>query len=374
MNIKQSFILALFLLVFQNIYSQDFNSSFYTDIEIDRNDSTKIFLSIENTNFFKNDEYFGNLSSGLTYIGTFIRPEIVYQPYPKVRISAGLHLLKYSGLEILSQALPVFSFQYTPVTDVHFIMGSLNGGLNHRIVEPMYAFEENLINNLENGLQILVNKKKIELDVWLNWEKFILKTSNSQESILGGVNLNYFLLGNKDISNLTVNFQNIITHKGGQFDDGAEKLQTIVNTASGFRYTKVLKSNFVNSLGVESHFLTYNDPSPSPQYAYTMGYSTYSSVFLNSKFIGLKLGYWSGEYYVSSKGSPLFMSVSEKYSSYLLDRTELITAKLAFKKELYKDITFEARFESYMDIQQRQLEFSYSFYLIFNTDFFLKKL
>jgi len=47
---------------------------------------------------------------------------------------------------------------------------------------------------------------------------------------------------------------------------------------------------------------------------------------------------------------------------------------LVLKKQLFKDIIFEARFEPYMDLQQNQFEFSYSVYLIFNRDFFLRKL
>ena len=111
-------------------YSQDFNSSFFINPTIQQNDSTKLFLRIENTNFFKNDEYFGGLTSGLTYIGTILQPKLVYQPYSKIKIQAGVHLLLYSGLDDFGQVLPVFSFQYQPVDGVSFIMGSLNSGLN----------------------------------------------------------------------------------------------------------------------------------------------------------------------------------------------------------------------------------------------------
>ncbi len=368
------FYISLAILLSQNIFAQDINSSFYTQTKINPADSNQLFLRIENTNFFKNDEYFGGLTSGLTYIGAFIRPELVYQPYKNVKISAGLHLLKYSGLGTFSQMLPIFSFQYSPNQNIDFIMGSLNGGLNHQIIEPMYAFQNHLINNLENGAQFLFHNSKITLDVWLNWEKYIFKTSHSQEAILGGVHLNYILFGEKLKSNLKLDFQSIIAHKGGQFHNPEDKLQTLANTASGIIYTKKINSSIINTLGTENYYLTYNDASSNSVNPYTIGYAIFTNLFIENKYISLKAGYWTGEYYISSRGNPLFMSVSDKDHNFLLPRTELITGKIAFRKHLFSDIIFEARFESYMDLQQNQFEFSYSFYLIFNRDFFLKKL
>ena len=363
-----------FILLIQNLYSQDFNKSFCVNPIINKNDSNKLFLRVENTNFFKNDEYFGELTSGLTYIGAFVRPTLVYYPYSKVKITAGAHLLKYSGLDIVSQVLPVFSFQYQPTEGINFIMGSLYGAANHSIVEPMYSFEHYLINNLENGIQLLIDKSRFYTDIWVNWEKFILKTSHSQEHILGGIHSNYIISGKKESSNLKIDFQSIFAHKGGQYHDEGETLQTLVNMSFALKYIKKIDSKYLKSLGFDAYYLTYNDVSPLPQLPYTMGYAIYSEAFINTKLIGFKVGYWSGEYYISSKGNPLFMSVSEKNQDFLLPRTELITAKIALRKQWFKDVVFEARFEPYLDLQQRQFEYSYSVYVVFNRNFFLKKL
>ncbi len=373
MKLKYLYIYLL-TLIFQNIQAQDFNKSFRTDLNINENDSNTLIFKLENTNFFKNDEYFGGLTSGLTYIGTFIQPTLVYQPYTKIKIIAGIHLLKYSGLDVITQALPVFSFQYQPKRGVCFIMGSLHGAANHGIIEPMYSFERYLTTNLENGAQLLVNKSRFYTDIWINWEKFILKTSHSQESILGGIHSNYLLFGKKKASNLKVDFQSIFAHKGGQYHSQDDALQTLINMAFGFKYKKNIDSKWIHSIGTDNYYLTYNDVSPSPKLPYTMGYAVSTEVFINTKFIYLKVGYWSGEYYISSRGNPLFMSISEKNPRFLLPRTELLTTKLIFRKHWFKDIIFETRFEPYMDLQQNQFEFSYSFHIIFNRNFFLKKL
>ena len=366
-------VFIIFVLITVVLDAQEFNDSFFIDPTIRQNDSTKLFLRIENNNFFKNDEYFGGLTSGLTYIGTYIQPKLVYQPYSKIKIQAGVHLLKYSGLDVFSKVLPVFSIQYNPKQGIDFIMGSINGGANHRIIEPLYSFENYLINNLENGAQLLIRKKRFYLDLWLNWENFILKTSHSQESILGGLHTRYLLFEKENKSELSLDFQSIIAHKGGQFHDADDILQTIINTATGLKYTKIQNVGRIKSYGISTHYVTYNDPSPLPQLPYLMGYAVSTELFMNTKYFRLKGGYWSGEYFVSSRGNPLFMSVSDKDPDFVLPRTELITFKIAYKRQLFKDIAFEARFEPYLDLMQRQVEYSYSFYMIFNRDFFLRK-
>jgi len=275
---------------------------------------------------------------------------------------------------VFTQAFPVFSFQYAPSKSVQFIMGSINGGANHKIIEPLYSFENHLINNLENGAQLLINKSRFSADIWLNWEKYIFKTSNEQESIVGGVHLDYLLAGKQESSNLKLDFQSIVAHKGGQFHSADVSLQTLANTATGAIYTHKNEQAKFKTIGAESHYLTFNDASPTPQYAYIMGYAVYTNVFASTKSLFFKLGYWSGEDFVSSKGNQLFTSVSDKNPGFVLPRTELITAKIAYKKQLFKDIMFELRFEPYMDIQQRQFECSYSFHIIFNRDFFLRKI
>ena len=366
--------LILFIFIGVITHAQDFNSSFFIDPSIKQSDSTKLILRIENTNFFKNDEYFGDLTSGITYIGTYIQPKLIYQPYSKIKIQAGVHLLKYSGLEVFSQALPVFSFQYSPNKNLSFIMGAINGGANHRIMEPLYAFENHLINNLESGAQLLWHKSRFNLDVWVNWEEYILKTSNAQESILGGVHANYLLLKTNNNTNLKLDFQTIIAHKGGEFHSDGQTLQTIVNTATGLQYSKSNKNGKLTSFGADLYYVSYADPSPLPEYPYLKGYAVSSSIFAEAKWFYANLGYWFGEYFISSRGSQLFMSISDKDPDFTLPQTALVTAKLAFKKQLFKDIVFEARFEPYYNIVQRNFEYSYSFYFIFNRNFFLKNI
>ena len=60
-------------------------------------DSQKLFLHIENKNFFKNNEYFNRLNEGYTLLGFVAQPSLVYSPGKTTRLEAGGSFLKYSG-------------------------------------------------------------------------------------------------------------------------------------------------------------------------------------------------------------------------------------------------------------------------------------
>ncbi|MBN2669280.1 MAG: hypothetical protein JXR60_08625 [Bacteroidales bacterium] len=354
------------------MWSQSENKEFTRFPSTDSTKSSELYLTFQNLNFFKNDEYFGELTSGITYIGTLLQPRLSYQPYKNIKIDVGIHMLKFSGLDGVTDALPVFSFQYQPYKGFDVIMGTINGGLNHQIIEPMYSFENHLMNFVENGAQLLIQKKRFYADVWLNWEKFIFKTSQSQESIVGGIHSTYWLSKAKDKEGFNIDGQLIIAHKGGQFHTEKDVLQTLVNTAIGLAWVKKIKSD--NQWGFSSHFLNFYDSSPIPQYPYILGYSTWTQLYWHRKHFSTSFGYWNGDYFISSFGNPLFQSISQKDKDYLQPHTELITAKFILKAKIYQNVTIEARLEPYFDLQQNIFEYSYGFHILFDTEFFLKHL
>ncbi len=364
------FLVWLFLTASSSlIVAQELNNNFQTPVTSWSSDTSKLFLSIDNLNFVKNDEYFGELTSGITYIGTFLQPKLEYRVHKNIIISGGIHLLKYSGLDQFTQVLPVFSIDYLPYQDVSFTLGSIKSGANHRMLEPLYAFENHLINNVENGAQLRISKPKLFIDVWLNWEKFIFKTSMTQESILGGITAQYQLNKTGSFQTWLIDLQTIFAHKGGQFHTEKDVLQTINNSAAGLKWRKKNADN-TNQLSIAQYYLTFADPSPIPQYPYLMGYGLLSEVSYRYRNMFLQLAYWNGTYFISALGNTLFESVSDK-SDFVQPYQQMLTAKIAYQKTLYKDIKLEARFEPYYDLTQRQFEFSYGLYIMFNTNFFL---
>lgn len=151
-------------------------------------DSNALYFNLYDANFLWNNEFFNPIVNGYTLIGYFLTPEFQYHFSPKIKIQGGVHLLKYSGVESFSTVAPTYSATYTN-SDFSLIMGTLNGTVNHRLPEPLLFTERYFTNNLENGVQYLLNKEKFHMDLWLDWQTFIFPMDNKQEELVAGLAL-----------------------------------------------------------------------------------------------------------------------------------------------------------------------------------------
>jgi len=368
------FINLIFILFCNLSFAQNDNSIFYTNKEILPSDSNKLILKVTNVNFIKNNEYFNEIVDGYTYIGYFIQPRLEYHPSYNTKIEGGIHILKFSGKDELTQILPLFTFSYKPVKNVTLLFGSIYGTVNHQLIEPIYQFDRYYDKNIENGIQLLFNNRYIQSDIWLNWEKFILKNDPFKEEFNVGGSVDLFLTNPLGKNRLYLPLQAIVAHKGGQIKDDDAPLQTIANTATGIAFEHVFNQSFLYSIGTENYYCTYNDLSHVNQYKYEQGWGESSNLYINSKYFYLMLGYWYGEYFIAPKGEPLFSSNSLKYNYYYDEYRNLVTGKFQIKKNITKGIELALRFESYYEYAKNDFDFSYSMNLIFNRDFFLKNI
>ncbi|OFZ02338.1 MAG: hypothetical protein A2491_09760 [Bacteroidetes bacterium RIFOXYC12_FULL_35_7] len=374
--ILMKFISAI-LFAFSPLFllAQDFNEMFRTSSEIQAEDSNKVFFRIENANFFKNNEYFGVLEDGYTTLGSLLKPSFVYYPSSKSKLQAGVHLLKYFGTEKISQVYPVFSFQVNVVKGLDVLLGSLYSGYNHGLIEPLYKPERHFENNWENGVQILTRYARIKSDIWLNWEKFILPGDPFKEEFTVGTNTQIFLNDTASDFVFSIPVQGIFTHKGGQIDAAKdEPLESLTNLAGGISFLHKIKSDFINSWGVNGMYVASNDISHTKLQPYISGYGIFSEAWINTKYVNLFAAYWDGNYFIAPRGEPLYSSVSVKDKGIFVPHNQLLTGKIGLKKKVHKDITIEVRFEGYYELYDKNFDYSYGIHITFNRNFFLKKI
>ena len=88
------------------------------------------------------------------------------------------------------------------------------------------------------------------------------------------------------------------------------------------------------------------------------------------------LSYWRGNGYITELGGRLFQSASTTYKKpdYLEKKRELLILRFSHDIKLIEDMFLTLRLEPLYDFNNPQLEFSNSFYMQFNTDFFVTKL
>jgi hypothetical protein len=349
------------------------NSIYFASPEINTLDSQKLFLNINNANFFNNNEFFGDFVDGYTLIGFHLTPELVYFPTKRVKLKAGAHLLKYYGLERFSSVIPVFSFQFALTPSLTMVFGSLHGTVNHKLIEPVYEFERFFVKNHEGGIQFLLKTGFLESDTWLNWEKFIIEGDPFQEE---------FTIGTSNIAKLTqdgakiglsIPFQMIASHKGGQITSIDGNLETIVNSATGIVVSKNFSNNGFKFIELSNYFLSYHDFSHVKTLPYSNGWANYTNLIAEWRSLTFGVGYWYADKYITKRGRPVFQTVSIKDPLYFEETRQLITSKIMLNKKFGKEVGLGLRFETYYDLLNQKLDYTFGLHIIYNQRFFLKK-
>ncbi len=372
MNFKISLtVLILNIFAFAPSFSQNY-SVYIQDFKIHESDTGKLFFQIDNNNFIKNNEYFGPIAEGYTLLGFNITPRFVYSPNTKLKMSLGGNFLAYYGRENEVEARLLLRFQYKIHKKLDFILGNIYGTTNHKLIEPLFDFERYLDNNVENGIQFLWNSNRIFADLWLDWEQQILHGDPYQEQFNVGLS-SEFLIINREKYQISVPFQNLIRHEGGQINSNSSKpLITIFNNATGIKLSKPLNSKLIAQFILASYVVSYEDLSPTKQQMFINGMASYTTLDLTTSIFDLNFGYWYGEQYIAPIGNPLFESYSRTKFYVEEPIRQLAIGKINYTKTVFKGINLGVRFESYYDILGSNLEYTWAVMFTFNDKFFLK--
>ena len=365
------------LLLFSTGESRGQSSVFRTYVPLYDTCAKTLNFRFESSTFFKNNEYFNDFAYGFTGLGFYAKPTLEYYFTPKFKVNAGVYLLKYSGRDIFTQVIPIFSVQYKMAKSLELIMGNIYGTANHQVGEPLFRYDRYYQNHIEYGLQFLLNTTAVRSDLWLSWENFIMVGDTSQEQLVVGNSSDFMVLRDWEGFSLTIPLQLLVAHKGGQLAPLPHKpMSTIFNGLTGVRlaYRFTEKS----SITFEPQFLLYEGlhlPGPGELNAqpFKNGWGSYTKLTYHYRGVHVMAGYWYAERFISPHGGYLFQSVSEMDPGFSQEKRELLTSKIWFNKTIYRSIKLEARFESYYDLMTNQLDYSYGLYIVMNESFFLTR-
>lgn len=365
------FLLLTGILVLLNssVLAQEPTNYFSARDEMNFTDSNVLYLNFRNTNFLWNNEFFNDVVEGYTLIGYHITPTLQYHFNSNFLVETGIHLLQYSGLNKYTDFAPVYRVRYKK-DNFAFIMGSLYGTINHNLPEPIYFFERFFTDNLESGLQAIWDTDRMKLDIWLDWRNFIFENDSTQEKLTAGISMETFLLKNKQWE-LSVPASLLLNHRGGQIDTSSANMLTAMNYGLGLSVNRKIDNPFLSGINATVHYLGFVDNSPNIENIYDKGTGFLADLTLRSKNLGLKLGYWEGEEFLSLHGHPIYQCYSYKGNDYHKDNRSLITGRLFYSKELYKGIYFGIQGECFYDTDNGDIDFTTGIALHLKQNFFL---
>jgi len=332
----------------------------------------KFGIRFSSIGFFKNNEYFHPLIDGYTLPGFIVQPRLYYQAGDKFGLDIGIHLSQYSGRRGLNQCEPIFRATYQPSTNFSILLGWLKGTQEHQLIEPLFQWERMYTQPLEYGAQFIYNTNKFKMDTWINWDKYIELNDPFQEELFFGLNQKVLLM-HKNGFEIWVPLQVTIKHQGGQINSNKSiPLKTIANWAPGIKGSYITNQQVFRSLNFEFYYIGFNDLSPQKKQAFTNGFGLYPILSASIDQFSTSLGFWYGQHFISSKGEPLFQSVSETKPLSILPNRQVITLKIAYNKTIYQNIKFGAYYETYLDTKLGQSDYDYGISMIIGGDFKLK--
>jgi len=340
--------------------------------------SGDLSLRIKNINFVKDNEYFNNIGSetglpgfddkslwneGYTLVGFIFQPELVYTLSSNISFRAGIHLLKYSGLKKFSQVKPVISTTLRLLEHTSLTVGSLSGSDRHQHFDPLFNSERLYTDYAEDGFQIITSTDHIFNDNWLSWENFIVKGDTIREIFTVGESFKYTSSPVADFLQFEIPVQFQFKHFGGQISNYPENVDTYFNFTTGLRVNIDLAQKKYGQAGFE-YLQFFNSEFPTkPVSGITQGYASWYRFHYTYKPIQFGFYYWKSHNYFAPNGNPMYGSVIDTKSTYVIPDRKIITNSifLTLLPEDYLELLLGV--ETYYDVYQERMDVSITLHL-----------
>lgn len=289
-------------------------------------DSARLALRVDASQFFQDNEYFGLHAEGYTLPGFYLRPVVEWHVTPLVTLEAGAHWLHFWGARNYpsAQSLDVWQRESDTATAAHVlpwvraemawkreraewrvVMGNLRP---HKLPMPLYNPERLYAADPEAGVQMMMDAKHFDLDVWVDWREYIWQRSSRQERFTAGVSSQWATSFGK--WGLLVPLHVIGQHVGGQGLAEHKPVQNHFNGAIGLM-GQLRGENFELTGGCYAMGYTQKN---APDIPYKRGWGLYPVVngkcALWGSELGMDAGYWHGHGFVPLLGSVLFSNVA----------------------------------------------------------------
>ncbi len=331
---KVVFVFALFLCT--NVYSQLDNSFFDLDKYEEKIDSSHILFHFDNLNYFRNTEYTSLVDKGSTYIGFNLTPYVQYSFNEIAQLYAGLNVRYDFGNPEIKKIEPYFKFTYE-LWDHDIIFGSINGTVQHKLIEPLYDYELAVTDRFEQGLQIRKPGKVIEYDAWIDWHTMIYENDPFNEVFFAGINGSLHPINN-DKNKLSINGEAITVHQAGEIDKSIFPNAMEYNFAYGIEYTRYI--NDKTDIFISGHACYYEDQSGILATGFKDGLGQFGVLRLTHDDYQFALTYFDGHQFQAPRGEQLYFSKGNRNAQNPFNYRKVAGFRIAYEAEIAKNLVF----------------------------------
>lgn len=368
-NVKHIALLVfLTVAVKKQTFAQLDNSFISDNITLNTADGNTWGLAFQNVNYLRNTEYFNDIEVGRTLFGYQLSPSIFIQPTNSIKLQAGVFVQSdFGGNPGYNKILSTFSLKIRNNTG-SFIFGTLEGALAHRLIEPLFDVNTAITNRIENGAQYKLETDKHVGDVWINWERFIERGSPFKEQFTAGFSFQHKLFERTNGFYVSLPYQFIAHHRGGQIDTDSSNMTMQLNGALGLLLGQHTPNGWINEWRIDGYVTAYSENTNSGYFQYREGTGIFANVFVRRKALALMASVWQGDKWMAPRGTTLYSSVSLDKPGYTEPIRQLIFVRFLYNKSLADGLNLSARLEPVYNVKSSLLDFSYSLYLSYKLD------
>lgn len=326
---------------------------------------SKFGFLLDNVNYIRNTEYKSDIEQGATWAGMQLWPSAVYHFNDKILFKAGFFLQKDLGNTKFRTLIPTYTVSYTN-KNIKVNFGTLDGSLDHNLIEPMYATENFIDKRIENGLQFIGKYKRLKYDAWIDWEKMIYRTSASPELFTVGISSDFKFI---EKSNFSWSFpiQIMGRHQGGEiYAYPHSNIKTQFNFAYGTHLTKKMPGRVIDKIDFQGYLTFYEDLAPSKADSFMDGAGQYLALSLYHKHAGIMFNYWDAHQFISPLAEPLYVSKSRKNDAFYLQYRKMVMLRFMYEIPLWNKFSLVARMNNIYDLSEKEYNQVMEIYFKFN--------
>ncbi|WP_339044092.1 hypothetical protein [Cardinium endosymbiont of Tipula unca] len=337
--------------------------------------TTALLLTIRNHNFIDNTEYFNKIMEGETIFGLHFCPSLSLQIAQYMGLDIGFVWKKYFGqIKPWNGMAPILSTYYKNKHSVFVIGVFYLKDYQPTLIEPLCSPHHLLRKPFMEGIHFRAESDTAYLAGWLDWLTLLSKKKSRPETFRFYLDGGFQLSKIQQTLDFKIPFQLAICHLGGQ---GIPiKSYSLFAGAGGLLLAFMPPDHFIEKITCAGYILL-NKYAKKIDRPSKMGRGQLYTFDCTMRSIALSLSYWHGANFSSENmGHPLYQSIriqDNKVTHHEPSR-KLLSASLHKKWTLPQDVTIEAIFRPYYDLNNQLLEYGLSFGLSYSGNFRLTTL
>ena len=330
---------------------------------------TMLSLHLHSLSFIKNNEYFGPLGEGHTLAGYQLYPHFNYSSFPGITMKLGVFLQRnWVVRKLFSRLVPTFTLQYQRNVTT-FLMGTLDGVHQHRLLQPLCDAERVISKTPETGLRIYHAGKRTFLDLWLQWLTLLDKSTQVPEELMAGFSCEQLVVDANPFT-LQIPLQVVLYHLGGQ-GMPVKDFSLWVGALGGRISFQVSENRFFKKLSLETYYIA-NHYVKKVNRPFSTGHGFYGQITWYTSWLTLQASYWNVHGFSSENlGHPLYQSIKlvSKQVTYQEAHRHLTFLHASYTYHLTKELEVVLHIDPYYDINHHLLEHEAGLYVSYRPCF-----